>query len=175
MEQAGQRQMIASIILLGLLPVILAYACFSDLFTMRISNRVCLAVLALFPAAAVSSGMEVATIGWHLLAGAAALAVSFTLFATGHVGGGDAKLVPAIVVWLGFDQMLEFVALFCVLGGALTLGLLIARRQPLPSGLMTQPWIAKLHAPTTGVPYGVALGIAALIVLPESPVWRLAI
>jgi prepilin peptidase CpaA len=167
--------MIAKLILMCALPVLLAYACFSDLFTMRISNRVCLAVLALFPAAALAGGMDIVTMGWHLAAGVAILAVSFALFAMGFVGGGDAKLVPAIVVWLGFDQMLEFIALFCVLGGMLTLAILFARRHPLPAGMMAKPWIAKLHAPTTGIPYGVALGVAALVVLPGSPVWKLAI
>jgi Flp pilus assembly protein protease CpaA len=32
-----------------------------------------------------------------------------------------------------------------------------------------------LHERTTGIPYGIALGISALVVLPHSAVWLLAI
>jgi prepilin peptidase CpaA len=167
--------MLTQAILLLLLPILLAYACFSDLFTMKISNRVCAFVLGLFPVAALAAGMDAAVIGMHLLAGFVVLVVSFTLFALGKVGGGDAKLVAATAVWFGFDMMLEYLALSCILGGGLTLCLLFARQQPLPAGMMERAWIARLHEPTTGVPYGIALGIAALIMLPSSPVWKLAL
>jgi prepilin peptidase CpaA len=167
--------MITQAILLALLPCLLAYACFSDLFTMRISNRVCLFVLALFPVAALLAGMPLAGIGMHLAAGAVVLAVSFTLFAFGWIGGGDAKLVAAAAVWFGFDMVLEFLALSCILGGGLTLAILAARLQPLPPALAARGWILHLHAPTTGIPYGIALGAAALVALPHSALWKLAL
>jgi prepilin peptidase CpaA len=167
--------MLTHAILFALLPLLLAYACFSDLFTMRISNRVCLFVLALFPVAALAAGMAPAAVGMNLLTGLAVLAVSFTLFAFGWVGGGDAKLVAASAVWFGFDLVLDYVALSCLLGGGLTLAILYARAHPLPAGLMGRPWIAHLHERTTGIPYGIALGISALVVLPHSAVWLLAI
>jgi prepilin peptidase CpaA len=167
--------MIAQAILMALLPCLLAYACFSDLFTMRISNRVCLFVLALFPVAALVAGMALPAIGLHIAAGFVVLAVSFTLFAFGWIGGGDAKLVAAAAVWFGFELVLEFLALSCLLGGGLTLGILLGRQYPLPAGLQAQGWLAHLHASTTGIPYGIALGAAALIMLPHSAVWRLAV
>jgi prepilin peptidase CpaA len=167
--------MIAQAILLALLPTLLAYACFSDLFTMRISNRVCLFVLGLFPVAAIVAGMATPAIGMHLLAGLAVLAVSFTLFGFGWIGGGDAKLVAAAAVWFGFDMVLEFLAVACLLGGALTFAILLGRLYPVPAGLRSQGWLMHLHASTTGIPYGIALGAAALILLPHSAVWRLAV
>jgi prepilin peptidase CpaA len=167
--------MITQAILFALLPVLLAYACFSDLFTMRISNRISMFVLGLFPVAALAAGMGPADVGMHLLAGFAVLVVSFTLFAFGWVGGGDAKLVAATSVWFGFDMVLEYVAISCIFGGALTLAILFVRQHPLPAGLIERPWIAHLHAPTTGIPYGIALGIAGLLTLPGSPVWLLAV
>jgi prepilin peptidase CpaA len=166
--------MLAQAILLAFLPGLLAYACFSDLFTMRISNRVCMFVFGLFPVAAFSAGMDPSTVGLHVVAGLTVLAVSFTLFAFGWVGGGDAKLVAASAVWFGFELVLEYVALSCVIGGGLTLAILFARQHPLPAGLMDQGWISHLHNRTTGIPYGIALGIAALIMLPHSAIWKLA-
>jgi prepilin peptidase CpaA len=166
--------MLAQAILLALLPCLLAYACFSDLFTMRISNRVCLLVFALFPAAALITGMPWEAMGMHMLAGFTVLLVSFSLFAGGWIGGGDAKLVAATAAWFGFDMVLEYLALSCIFGGALTLAILFVRQHPLPAGLLGHGWIAHLHNRTTGIPYGIALGIAALVMLPHTAIWKLA-
>jgi prepilin peptidase CpaA len=40
---------------------------------------------------------------------------------------------------------------------------------------MGWPWLERLHAPRTGVPYGIALAAAALVVFPESPIWKAVI
>jgi prepilin peptidase CpaA len=154
-------------IILVLVPVLCTYACFSDMFSMRISNRVCLSILALFGAFAVLTGMPLATAGWHLLAGSIVLCVSFLLFASGWIGGGDAKLVAAISVWIGFSQLWEYIAISSVLGGFLTLALLSARSHPLPAFAVSQPWALRLHDKKSGIPYGIALGVTALIMWPQ--------
>jgi prepilin peptidase CpaA len=50
----------------------------------------------------------------------------------------------------------------------MTLFLLQARRIPLPEALAGMRWIARLHAANTGVPYGIALAAAGLIVYPKT-------
>ena len=60
-----------------------------------------------------------------------------------------------------------------LLGGALTLAILLAiRRHPLPAPLVRLAWVNKLHDVKTGVPYGIALGLAAVMLLPHGAVWR---
>ncbi|MGL5117179.1 MAG: prepilin peptidase, partial [Beijerinckiaceae bacterium] len=86
------------------LPGLLAYACFSDLFSMTLSNRLCLTVVAAFGVFAAASGMPLAVVGWHLLAGLVVFAVVFGMFAAGWIGGGDAKFVVGIAMWMGFGQ-----------------------------------------------------------------------
>ena len=49
------------------------------------------------------------TIGMHVGA-AAVLVVSFVFFARGWIGGGDAKLAAATALWLGFDQLLNYLS-----------------------------------------------------------------
>jgi prepilin peptidase CpaA len=44
----------------------------------------------------------------------------------------------------------------------------------LPQILADQPWIARLADRKEGVPYGVALAVAALTVLPDTELFRLA-
>src|SRR4051794_8107139 len=113
---------IVQIALLAFFPALMAFAAASDLLTMTISNRISLLLLAGFPALALVVGMPIETIGWHLLAGVAMLAVGFGLFCTGWIGGGDAKLMAATAIWLGWSHMIEYAVVSSLLGGGLTLG-----------------------------------------------------
>ena len=76
--------------------------------------------------------------------------------------------------WLGWALMLDYGLLTSVLGGALTLGILFSRRTPLPSWAARLDWIARLHHPANGVPYGIALAAAGLALYPNSQIWRAA-
>jgi prepilin peptidase CpaA len=52
----------------------------------------------------------------------------------------------------------------------LTLALLEFRKVSLPARLAGQDWVQRLHTPNGGIPYGIALAAAALLVYP-STVW----
>ena len=156
---------------LMIFPLLMMYSAFSDLFTMTISNAVSLILLAAFPVLAYAVGVPLETIGWHLTCGLAILTMTFAMFAFGWIGGGDAKLAAATALWLGWDHMLDFGFIASMLGGVLTLAFLQLRRMPLPKSLKAQVWIERLHNSANGVPYGIALAAAGLIVYPESPVW----
>ena len=43
-----------------------------------------------------------------------------------------------------------------------------ARVWPLPRILLNQEWAKRLHQQDAGVPYGIALAIAALMIYPET-------
>ncbi|AEQ50085.1 A24 family peptidase [Pelagibacterium halotolerans] len=139
---------------------------------MRISNALVAVVVAGFVIIALVVGISPALIGMHLAAGALVLAVTFTLFAFGWIGGGDAKLAAGIAMWMGFELMLPFLLYASILGGALTFALLIGRRYALPAPLMRIGWIGRLHHPKTGVPYGIALAIGAMLVYPQTLVYE---
>jgi prepilin peptidase CpaA len=161
--------------LLVLFPFLRAYAAASDLLTMLIPNRISLALVAGFTVFALTGPMSWAEIGFHLGAGAAILVVTFTLFAFGIIGGGDAKLAAATALWLGFDGLGDYLLIASLLGGALTLALLFARAHPLPLRVARMPFALHLHDAKTGIPYGIALAAAALLVLPETEVWSRAL
>ena len=80
--------MILDIGRLVLFPALMAFAAASDLFTMTISNRVSLALVAGFLALAVLSGLGFYDILSHIGAGFTVLTVAFACFAMGWVGGG---------------------------------------------------------------------------------------
>jgi prepilin peptidase CpaA len=112
--------------------------------------------------------MNLETFAMHFACGFSVLVVSFAFFARGWMGGGDAKLAASIGLWFGFTQFLPFILLASILGGALTLALLSARQLPLPAFTLSQTWITRLHHENTGVPYGIALAAAAMIIYPET-------
>jgi prepilin peptidase CpaA len=157
-----------------LFPALMAFAASSDLLTMTISNKVSLALAAGFLALAPAAGMGLGEIAMHLAAGSLALAVAFCLFACGWIGGGDAKLAAATALWLGFDQLLAYLFVASLLGGALTLLVVQFRLWPLPAPLHGARWAERLHRKDAGVPYGIALAAAALIVYPDT-IWMHAL
>src|ERR1700686_5521832 len=86
--------MILDIARLLLFPALMAFAAASDLFTMTISNRVSLALVAGFLVLALLTGMAPYEILSHVGAGAAVLAVAFACFAMGGRGGAVVRLCP---------------------------------------------------------------------------------
>lgn len=164
----------ALFIMLVVFPAAMAYAAASDLVSMTISNRLCLVLLAAFVVCAATLGLGWPQLGWHLAAGGLVLVVCFGMFAAGWVGGGDAKLAAVTALWFGFEQLMPYLAIAAIGGGVLTLLLLQIRSVPLPTVAHGWSWARRLHSPTEGVPYGIALAFAALLILPQTTLWRAA-
>ena len=155
-------------LILVLFPLLAAFAMSQDLVSMTISNRVSLVLIGGFMAAAYLVGMSWEQFMWHWAAALMVLVGSFSLFALGWIGGGDAKFVAAASLWLGWSFTMDFILLSTILGGGLTLLLLVFRSQMMPLSMMKVDWIARLHRKDVGVPYGIALGAAALWIYPKT-------
>ena len=156
-------------------PVLMAFSACSDLFTMTISNRVSIALVVGFFPLAFILGVPSMTVLSHLSCGAAVLVLTFCFFSFGWVGGGDAKLAAATAIWLGWENLMEYGLVAAIFGGVLTLALIAVRRWPLPGALMRRAWIARLHDEKSGIPYGIALAAAGLVLYPHTQVWMRAI
>lgn len=150
-------------LLLFIFPMLMAFAASSDLLTMRISNWLVLLLVAGFAIAAIATAMPLEQVGMHLVAALLVLTVGFTCFAFGWIGGGDAKLAAATALWLGFGLTLPYLTYAGLIGGALTLLILVLRQLPLPPSWARYEWLDRLHNPTSGVPYGIALAIAGML------------
>jgi len=113
-------------------PFCMLFAAISDALSMTIANRVSLVLVVTFVVVAPLTGMALSEFGLHLAAGAAVLVVTFGLFALGGMGGGDAKLLAATSVWMGFNiSLVEYLVTSSILGGLLTMAILVYRRSPL--------------------------------------------
>lgn len=160
--------MVIDVARLLIFPALMAFAASSDLLTMTISNRVIAALIVGFIAMAVATGMPLDKVLEHGGAGLIVLTGGFVLFVRGWIGGGDAKLAAAIATWFGFSHLLEFLLYASLLGGVLTFAVLQFRKVPLPLRLENCNWVGRLHHPGSGVPYGIALAGAALLLYPAT-------
>lgn len=153
-------------------PILVAFAGASDLFTMKIPNRVSILLVIGYVILAFAMKLSLEQWGLHLAGAAIVFVACFAMFSFGWMGGGDAKLTSAIALWFGFNEsLLIFVLMATFFGMLLTVGLLAFRTLPiLPCSLVRQDWIVRLHDKKTGIPYGIAISAAALQVYP-STVW----
>jgi prepilin peptidase CpaA len=149
-------------------PAAMAFAAAMDLLTLTIPNRVSLGLLAAFLLAAALTGIGWTKFALHLAAGGAMLLVGFLMFTRGWVGGGDAKLLAATSLWLGFDNLFVYAILVSFAGGVLAASILLFRSVIPPVWVAGQDWAMRLHDDKTGIPYGIALAAAALWVYPST-------
>jgi len=162
----------AGTVALLLFPVLMALAASSDLLTMRISNKLVLALIGGFIGVALFARLPLNELGMHLLSGFAVLVVGFTFYAFRWIGGGDAKLAAATTLWLGFGLTVPYLMYAALLGGALTLTILTLRQIPLSPFITRFAWIERLHNNKSGVPYGIALAAAGMLVYVETPLFQ---
>lgn len=154
--------------LLLVFPALVVVAGLKDATSYTIPNWISLVLIAAFAPVALISGASLATLGLCLAAGLAALLVGMGMFAAGWIGGGDAKLFAAAVLWLGWPAAGPFMLVTALAGGALTLGLLSLRSgwfEPVLAG--SPPWVRKLGAKDGDIPYGVAIAVGALMAFPQ--------
>jgi prepilin peptidase CpaA len=153
---------------LTVLPGAVAFAAAFDLLTLRIPNLLSLLmVLAFFPLA-VLGGMDAADMAGHVGTGLLMLVVGLLLFIPGWFGGGDAKLMAAVGLWIGPENLLLYLFWVAIAGGVLAAMFFTIRAVPLPPMLRSEPWAVRLHRRDGGIPYGLALAAGALLVYPQT-------
>lgn len=138
-----------------------------DTLTFKIPNWMNATFLILFIPAAFAASIGWQTAGIHLLVGFVALIVSFGLFSFNLFGGGDAKMIPGVLLWIGPAGVMHFLVGMAFAGGILSLILLIARKAvPVEAA----PGFAqKILTEEKDIPYGVAIAAGAFLGASKSP------
>ena len=152
----------------------LLYAAWTDFRTLEIPNAVSIAIALAFPPAALAAGLDGQTLLGHAALGAVLLACGALLFAIGACGGGDAKLLAASGLWMDWTTVGPFLFMVAMAGGGLALAVLAATRIASVKRRLTARAIPWAETPPQGrqpVPYGVAIAIAGLIMLPRLSTW----
>ncbi|WP_281301213.1 MULTISPECIES: prepilin peptidase [unclassified Iodidimonas] len=144
-----------------ILIILLVWAAISDLRARIIPNAIPLLAIVLFPLGALLGLVP----AWpmHLLIFALSFALAVALFAFGIMGGGDAKLIPAMALWAGPSGLSLFVLIMALSGGILALIMIIRQKNRNNSDSSPDSFP---DSSLEGVPYGVAIacgGIAFLL------------
>lgn len=156
--------------LVAAFPALVIVGALKDATSYTIPNWVSLGLIAVFPLAALASGVPLAGIGLHVAVGFAALVAGMAMFAMRWIGGGDAKLFAAAALWVGFPAIGTFLIATCLAGGVVVGGLLALRSIWMRPLVVTGPsWVLRLAEPNEAVPYGVAIAVGALAAFPVSP------
>lgn len=143
------------------------YAALIDIETLTIPNWLNGWLAFLFIPAAILAAPGWDVTGMHLLVGAIAFVASVGLFMLGVYGGGDAKFIPAVMLWLGPAGAAPFLIATAMAGGALTIFVVIMRAL-VPKGVTPGFGVATFED-RKGVPYGVAIAAGAFFAAPASP------
>lgn len=154
---------VAAIVYMGLGLCLLA--AITDVSSLTIPNWLNLSLAGLGLMAVLIASFGTWTPLTHLGLALACLVVGFGLFSAGIIGGGDAKMIPAVAIWIGPAAFLPFLAWMAVAGGALAVVLLVAR-----IGLDPQRIPAQVRRPFIageGVPYAVAIAAGAVMAAPR--------
>jgi prepilin peptidase CpaA len=147
-----------------------SFAIIADFRTLLIPNWIALALVAAFAVfAAVHLGL--AALGWHVLVMAAVLALSVAFYLAGWIGGGDVKFLSAVSLWMGPAHVMLFALLMALIGAVLAIGLVAVRLSALSDNARLQKvWVIGriLELARAGqCPYGIAIGVAALVAAPS--------
>jgi prepilin peptidase CpaA len=138
---------------------VLVWAAVSDVVWRRIPNAAVLTLLALFvPWAFGLGGAGVLT---ALAVSAGLLAVGFLLFALGVWGGGDAKLLAAAALFAGLAHLSTLILATAAVGGVMAVVALASR----PARALAIWHMRGKGEWGRGIPYGVAIAIAGVIVV----------
>jgi len=162
---------IVAILLFLSFPCLLVLAAAGDIKRYRIPNTLNIALACLYLPTALLAGSTWGTIGWHVAAGGAVLVVGIVLFALNWLGGGDAKLLAAAACWTGFAGLPGFLIFTALAGGVLALVLLAVRRL-LRGRIDDDSSLARLLGQTRDVPYGIAIAVGGLAMMPKLDIVR---
>ncbi len=151
-------------------PACLAWAAKSDISSMTIPNRLTIGLAIAFFPVALLLGFDFGQWGTHLGLGLLALVIGMVLFAMRAMGGGDAKLIAATVLWLNGQGALAFVLYTALAGGVLTLSLMWARKN-VAQYAPALPTSLSRHLEAKGdIPYGVAICAGGLLAIGQSDI-----
>jgi prepilin peptidase CpaA len=151
-----------------LFPVLMIIAGTGDALSMRIPNWLTLLIAAAFFPMALLSAMPLGTFGIHLLVGAGMFAAGFVFFSLGLFGGGDAKLLAAAGLWLGWPDLVPFLVMTAFAGGALALAVAIWSAISIASETRDGTLFRRLGQIKPNVPYGYAFAVGAILAFPQS-------
>ena len=140
-------------LLLGLLAIALVVAAVGDWRRRLIENWLTGGIACAAPLLWLVQGYGLwPEIGIQVILGVCLFLIFLIFFAIGAMGGGDVKLIAALGLWFPLGQMMNLLLGMSILGGVLTLAMLVHHK-----------FTKKPGRPE--IPYGIAISAAGLCVI----------
>lgn len=158
--------MVLSQLAITVFPSVLIVAGAGDVMTMRIPNFLPVVLSAVFFVCAFSIGFSQFDLWLHIATGLCFLSAGFALFSFGLIGGGDAKILAAAALWFGFPDVLYFLILTALAGGALAAAVGTWFMIHVEAGMRSERITKMFRTLTPSVPYGYALAVGAILAMP---------
>jgi len=96
-------------------------------------------------------------------------AIGYVIFALRLMGGGDVKLIIVLALWVGWEKLAMFGFNFAVLGGVLSIVILLVRKI-IPHMVSDKGKLPRIFKNKQPVPYGLAIAGAFLMMLYTSDI-----
>ena len=141
---------------------VLALIAYHDVRTRRIPNALSLTIAALGLTRIALAG-DVVAASYTLAAATVIFGGTFVMFRCGIIGGGDAKMISATALLVGYRELLDFLFLVSLCGGALALVTIAMEELAAPLQRLWRP--SHMPASAMTVPYGFAVATAGVITL----------
>ncbi len=136
-------------------------SCVCDVRTLRIPNKHALIVLLAFPVAYAASPAAFGSLWSHLGAMVIMFLITYGMFVTRMIGGGDSKLGTVLGLWVGLQGFMPFMFYMALTGGVVgALSLWISKKKPF-SNPRPGSWVAAAQSGKSSIPYGIAITAGA--------------
>ena len=141
--------------------VVTLLSCVADVRFMRIPNWHALVILGCFIPAWLAMPSTFGNIWYHAGALAAMFVITYIMFCSRMIGGGDAKLGTALALWTGLKGLAPFMLYMAIMGGVLGLAAILLRKRKLFNNPSPGSWVGQAQNGRSAVPYGVAISVGA--------------
>ncbi len=98
----------------------------------------------------------------HILAAVMIFIITYALFFFKLFGGGDAKLLSALALWVGLSGLIPLLFAMAMMGAVLSISTLALRQWKPVKNPTKDSWIEKAQNGENKVPYGVAIFVGAV-------------
>jgi prepilin peptidase CpaA len=152
---------VLAMLLTGVVLVTTVMACVSDVRSLRIPNLYSVIVIGAFALAFAAAPESFGKLSAHVLSLVIIFLITYIMFVSGLMGGGDAKFGSALALWVGLPGIVSYVFWMTLMGGLIAaLSLLIKNRKPF-SNPAAGSWVAQVQDGRNAVPYGIAISFGA--------------
>ncbi len=156
------------LLILSVFPLMVVMAGVSDFFTLKIPNWLNGIIAVSVIPFVLWAGMPLEVFAWHIIAGLVMFVAGFIFFSANIIGGGDAKMLAACGIWLGWDVLMEFALVTAFAGAALVVAIKIwaffANKKEVPG----MGWAKNFLSKKPQLPYGIAIAAGGVIVFPTT-------